>query len=393
MPEDRGWIALQSWFEVLIEPWIDWTIARHDLPLCDQLLTFNRIPFDTRSQSPLNPLSLPKSPQRKVLKAMGARGRKTPPPKSEVVAPTSWQEPRAGAAVRRQGRLASVGAWRAPAPGYANVERAAQSPPKGEVVAPTNWQEPWAGAAERRQERLASIGAWRAPAPGYANVERATQSPPIAKKEAVAPTSWQGPWAGAADRRQERLASIGAWRAPAPSYANVERAAQSPPKSEVVAPSSWQEPWAGAAERRQERLASIGAWRAPASGYGSGERAAQPPPPPPPLQSRSYAPRPVRHQHARTRNYTRLPDISIPENQAFRMPTNSGAGMMLGVHVGHPAAAAALAATPPSSAPALAHLAPPAPGERPSVPYPHVFRRPHQLLPSALPPPPPSPPY
>ena len=342
MREDRGWIALQSWFEVLIEPWIDWTIARHDLQLCDQLLTFNRIPFDTRSQSPLNPLSLPKSPQRKVLKAMVARGPKTPPPKSEVVAPTSWQEP-------------------------------------------------WAGAAERRQERLASIGAWRAPAPGYGNVERATQSPP--KSEAVAPTSWQEPWAGAADRRQERLASIGAWRAPAPSYANVERAAQSPPKSDVVAPSSWQEPWAGAAERRQERLASIGAWRAPASGYGSGERAAQPPPPPPPLQSRSYAPRPVHHQHARTRNYTRLPDISIPENQAFRMPTNSGASMMLDVHVGHPAAAAALAATPPTSAAALAHLAPPAPGKRPSVPYPHVFRRPPQLLPSALPPPPPSPPY
>ena len=83
MREDRGWIALQSWFEVQIEPWIDWTIARHDPKLRDQWQTFNRMQLEKRSQSPLNPISpnLPKNQQRKVLKSMGARGRTTPPQK------------------------------------------------------------------------------------------------------------------------------------------------------------------------------------------------------------------------------------------------------------------------------------------------------------------------
>lgn len=83
MREGRGWIALQSWFEVQIEPWIDRTIARHDPKLRSQWQTINRMTLEKRSLSPLNPVSpnQPTNQQRKVLKTMGARGRTTPPPK------------------------------------------------------------------------------------------------------------------------------------------------------------------------------------------------------------------------------------------------------------------------------------------------------------------------
>ncbi|KAI5786158.1 hypothetical protein FPQ18DRAFT_78019 [Pyronema domesticum] len=43
--EDRGWIELQNWFDVLIEPWIDWLIARSSASQRQRFITYNRTPL------------------------------------------------------------------------------------------------------------------------------------------------------------------------------------------------------------------------------------------------------------------------------------------------------------------------------------------------------------
>lgn len=41
-----------------------------------------------------------------------------------------------------------------------------------------------------------------------------------------------------------------------------------------------------------------------------------------------FLPHEVHHQPTRATDYTRMPDISILENQAFRLPANGSAGAM-----------------------------------------------------------------
>jgi hypothetical protein len=47
--EDGGWIELQNWFDVLIEPWIDWLIARSSASQRQRFITYNRAPLQKSS--------------------------------------------------------------------------------------------------------------------------------------------------------------------------------------------------------------------------------------------------------------------------------------------------------------------------------------------------------
>ncbi|KAI5812902.1 hypothetical protein BZA77DRAFT_296549 [Pyronema omphalodes] len=47
--EEGGWIELQNWFDVLIEPWIDWLIARSSPSQRQKFITYNRAPLQKSS--------------------------------------------------------------------------------------------------------------------------------------------------------------------------------------------------------------------------------------------------------------------------------------------------------------------------------------------------------
>ncbi|KAF8539007.1 hypothetical protein BDD12DRAFT_118248 [Trichophaea hybrida] len=151
--EERGWIQLQTWFEVLIEPWIDWTIARLDPALRDSYLTFNRVPLDKKSQSPLNPkgLVLPKITRRdrKILKpttplTRSRKGAKFLPPKP----PKPPKQPK-----KKKPKLSKARNLVPYVPPQMAVQQYAAP-----NMAMVNAEQPHAGSAERRWEHLASIG-------------------------------------------------------------------------------------------------------------------------------------------------------------------------------------------------------------------------------------------
>lgn len=162
--EERGWIQLQAWFDVLIEPWIDWTIARLDPNLRDSYLTFNRVPLDKKSQSPLNPkgLTVPKGVRRdrKILKPSGpltrSRSGKLKPSKQ----PKQPKQPKQSKQPKQPKKKLKLSKDRGLVP-YVAPQTAVEkwSEPNMALV---NVERPNAGPEQRRRERLAGIGQYNA---------------------------------------------------------------------------------------------------------------------------------------------------------------------------------------------------------------------------------------
>jgi len=48
-----GWITMQKWFDVLIEPWIDWTLSRLNVNSKSSMMTYNHIPLDRKPSNAL----------------------------------------------------------------------------------------------------------------------------------------------------------------------------------------------------------------------------------------------------------------------------------------------------------------------------------------------------
>jgi hypothetical protein len=102
--KEGGWIVLQQWFDTLIEPWIDWIMARLDEATRDAFTTFNHVPLSSYSNASKRPTIVPKS--RKALRDT----RRTRPIRS-----MQWAKPppcadhlRAGPEFRRYTRIANI---------------------------------------------------------------------------------------------------------------------------------------------------------------------------------------------------------------------------------------------------------------------------------------------
>lgn len=74
-----GAIAIQKWFDILIEPWIDWTLTRMNSNLKSSFMTYNRIPLEPRKPSkalahaPPGSRARAGSPRRKIAVASSSR--------------------------------------------------------------------------------------------------------------------------------------------------------------------------------------------------------------------------------------------------------------------------------------------------------------------------------
>ena len=116
-----GLIAMQKWFDVLIEPWIDWTLSRMNMNLVSSFMTYNKIPLEPRKPSralvhvPTGARARSTSPRRKIAPASSSRVVRPRVKPRENPTIGGWHtalgmddQLRAGAAERRWARIKSL---------------------------------------------------------------------------------------------------------------------------------------------------------------------------------------------------------------------------------------------------------------------------------------------